>query len=193
MKQNSWSEEQRHKFIEMHGREPGPNDPLPDPEPLEHLMVEKMKEAGMDPALNSAYEKTGRLQPLLSEARLAERDAGIDKHERKHRKNKPPKYPMGTVALYGPDDKTTTKFAAAVFPRDGSRSILNRWVGSDVTTNPKVQRQMMEFFEQHGVQSVATADRNMGCPHEEGEDFPVGGDCLFCPWWKGKQGSNRKE
>jgi hypothetical protein len=35
---------------------------------------------------------------------------------------------------------------------------------------------------------VAT-DRNMGCPHEEGKDFPVGGDCPFCPYWKGKQGS----
>jgi hypothetical protein len=30
----------------------------------------------------------------------------------------------------------------------------------------------------------------MGCPHEEGEDFPVGEDCPFCPFWKGKQGSN---
>ena len=27
---------------------------------------------------------------------------------------------------------------------------------------------------------------NMGCPREEGEDFPMGGDCPFCPFWKGK-------
>ena len=33
----------------------------------------------------------------------------------------------------------------------------------------------------------------MGCPHEEGEDFPEGEDCPFCPFWKGKQGSNRRE
>ena len=32
----------------------------------------------------------------------------------------------------------------------------------------------------------------MGCPHEEGEDFPLGEDCPFCPFWKGKQGSNRQ-
>jgi hypothetical protein len=39
---------------------------------------------------------------------------------------------------------------------------------------------------------VAT-DRNRGCPHEEGEDFPHGEDCPFCPFWRGKQGSNQKE
>lgn len=33
----------------------------------------------------------------------------------------------------------------------------------------------------------------MGCPHEEGEDFPVGENCPFCPFWKGKQGSGRRE
>jgi hypothetical protein len=33
------------------------------------------------------------------------------------------------------------------------------------------------------------SDGNMGCPHEEGQDFPHGEDCPFCPFWKGKQGS----
>ncbi len=61
------------------------------------------------------------------------------------------------------------------------------------TTNPKVQQEMKAFFQQHGVKSVAMSDGNMGCPHEEGEDFPVGKDCPFCPFWKGKQGSNRPE
>jgi len=34
---------------------------------------------------------------------------------------------------------------------------------------------------------------NIGCPHEEGLDFPEGEDCPFCPFWKGKQGSNESE
>jgi len=29
-------------------------------------------------------------------------------------------------------------------------------------------------------------------PYEEGEDFPPGEDCPFCPFWKGKQGSRAK-
>jgi hypothetical protein len=50
----------------------------------------------------------------------------------------PPQYPIGTVALYGPDDKTTTKIAAGVILRDGAEPIMKRWVATDVTTNPKV-------------------------------------------------------
>jgi len=50
-----------------------------------------------------------------------------------------------------------------------------------------------EFFLQHGVKSVVMSQCNLGCPHEEGEDFPHGQDCPFCPFWKGKQGSNRRD
>jgi hypothetical protein len=99
------------------------------------------------------------------------------------------KYPIGTVALYGPDDKTTTKIAASVIKNEGAEPILKRWVSSNVKDNPKVQREIREFFKKHNVKSVVATDGNMGCPHEEGKDFPVGGDCPFCPYWKGKQGS----
>ena len=104
-----------------------------------------------------------------------------------------PKYPMGTVALYGPDDKTTTKIAAGVILHENAEVIIRRWVSTDIMQNAKVQREMQEFFAQHGVKSVAMSAGNMGCPHEEGPDFPHGEDCPFCPFWKGKQGSNRKD
>src|SRR5438270_621056 len=50
----------------------------------------------------------------------------------------------------------------------------------------------MPPVEQIEFQTVAMSEGNLGCPHEEGEDFPLGGDCPFCPFWKGKQGSNRR-
>ena len=103
------------------------------------------------------------------------------------------KFPIGTIALYGPDDKRTTKIVAGVIKREGADAIIERWVGTNVQDNPKVKREIQEFFKKHGVKSVVATDRNMGCPHEEGEDFPDGGDCPFCPWWKGKQGSGAKE
>ncbi|HTU90276.1 MAG TPA: SEC-C metal-binding domain-containing protein [Gemmataceae bacterium] len=49
-----------------------------------------------------------------------------------------PQYPIGTVAMYGPDDKTTTKVAAGVILHDGAESIMQRWVATDVMTNSKV-------------------------------------------------------
>ncbi len=74
-------QEQRQKFIEKHGREPGPDDKvffdMPHPEHVEHMMVEDMKKAGINPAIIYAFEKTGRLvtednQNLLSDADLDE-------------------------------------------------------------------------------------------------------------------------
>jgi hypothetical protein len=196
-------EEQRQKFIQKYGREPGPGDKvffdMPHPEQVEHMTVQAMKAAGIDPAIIYAYEKTGRLvtednQHLLSEADLAEWQAAIEEYEMKRRKRrKPPEYPIGTVAMYGPDDKTTTKIAAGVILHDGADAIIKRWVATDVTTNAKVRQEMKDFFLQHGVNSVAMSQGNMGCPHEEGLDFPHGKDCPFCPFWKGKQGSNRRD
>lgn len=193
-------EEQRRRFIEKHGREPGPNDPvffdMPPLEQIEHQTVQAMKAAGLDPAFIYAYEKTGRIvteqnMHLLSDEDLAEWQAAIDEYEQKQRK--PPEYPMGTVALYGPDDKTTTKIAAGVILHETAEPIIRRWVSSDIMHNAKIQRELQEFFTQHGVKSVAMTEGNMGCPHEEGKDFSQGEDCPFCPWWKGKQGSNRKD
>jgi hypothetical protein len=103
------------------------------------------------------------------------------------------KFPIGTVAQYGPNDQITTKIVAGVIKRDGAEPILERWMGTNIKDNPKFQRQVQEFFQKHGVMSVVATDRNIGCPHEEGLDFPQGGDCPFCPFWKGKQGSNRKD
>ncbi len=105
----------------------------------------------------------------------------------------PVEFPIGTVAYYGPDDKRTTKIVAGiVWSRDGE-PLLKRWVGSEVTTSDKVQREIVAFFEQHGVRSIIATDGNIGCPHEEGQDFPPGEDCPFCPWWKGKQGTGRRD
>jgi SEC-C motif len=193
-------EKQHQKFVERFGRDPGPEDKiffdLPPTEHIEHEMVEAMKAAGLEPAIIHAYEKTGRLvteenQHLLSEMDLAEWQAAIEEYETAHRN--PPQYPIGTVALYGPDDKTTTKIAAGVILHEGAEAIIKRWVATDVMTNPKIQKELREFFTGHGVESVAMSEGNMGCPHEEGEDFPHGEDCPFCPFWKGKQGSNRRD
>jgi hypothetical protein len=65
-------------------------------------------------------------------------------------------------------------------------------VATDVLSNPKIQKEIERFFKEHGVTRVGMSSGNLGCPHEEGKDFPVGGDCPFCPFWKGKQGSGAK-
>jgi len=166
-------DEQRELFIEQHGREPGPDDPvfpnMPHPEHMEHELIEIMKEAGVNPAIIHATERTGRLvteenQHLLSDRELDEWNAAIEEYEAEHGSTEPPEYPIGTVALYGPDDKTTTKIVAGVILEDDAEAIIERWVGTDVTTNPKAQEGIKAFFTKHGVKSVVATDQTWDVP-----------------------------
>jgi hypothetical protein len=102
-------------------------------------------------------------------------------------------YPLGTLARYGPDDKTATKIVAAVFAHDGAEPVLERWVSTDIDSNEKIQREVVGFLNQHGARKVVAVPGILGCPHEEEKDFPLGEDCPFCPFWAGKQGTARRE
>lgn len=193
---------QRQKFIEKFGRKPGPGDKMffdaPPLEHVEHIISQAMKQVGVDPAVIYAFEKTRLIvtnlnQHLLNDADLDEWNAAIDEFSTRRGKTDAIQFPIGTVVYYGPDDTTTTKIVAGVIKEEGVDPIIKRWVATDVTTSPKVQREIEKFFKKHGVRSVSMSEGNMGCPHEEGSDFPVGGDCPFCPWWQGKQGSGASQ
>lgn len=105
----------------------------------------------------------------------------------------PVQYPIATIAYYGPDDKTPTKVAVGIIDRADHVVALERWVGAEVSRDPKVAAEIQEFIVQHGAKNVVMTEGVVGCPHEEGEDFPLGEDCPFCPFWKGKQGTGRRE
>jgi hypothetical protein len=104
-----------------------------------------------------------------------------------------PKYPVGTIARYGPNNSQTTKVVASVIVRPGGEPIMKKWFGARVADDPKVRRQINAFFDKQNVQSVVGPRNNLGCPHEEGIDFPLGADCPQCPYWAGKQESNRRD
>ena len=90
-------------------------------------------------------------------------------------------------------EKCVGALTLGVILHDGAEAIIERWVGTNIKDSPKVKRQVQAFFDRHKVNSVVMTDENMGCPHEEGLDFPVGHDCPFCPFWAGKQGINRRD
>jgi hypothetical protein len=97
--------------------------------------------------------------------------------------------PIGTVIYYGPDDKTIAKVAAGVVKSRGAEPVMLRFFGPNVFHDPEVAEKIKDFFLSHGVQRVVVQEGVFGCPHEAGVDFPEGEDCPFCPFWKGKQGS----
>lgn len=105
------------------------------------------------------------------------------------RKRRPPRqFPVATIAFYGPDDKMPTKIAVGIIDREGEElTALQRWVGPNVANAPQVLAEIMAFIQEHKAKSVVMTDGVIGCPHEEGIDYPLGEDCPFCPFWKGKR------
>ena len=103
------------------------------------------------------------------------------------------KFPLATVAYYGPDDKTATKVAVGIIMEPGGECVdIKRWLRRNVDKNAQVWKEIHEFISEYPIKSVVVAEGILGCPHEEGLDFPVGGDCPLCSFWKGKQGSGAK-
>lgn len=103
-------------------------------------------------------------------------------------------YPVGTVAFYGPDDRTVTKVVAAVvLDEEGAVADMRKWFGARLDEDERAARDAASFFGGHPVRSVVCSDGIIGCPHEEGADFPLGGDCPHCPFWAGRQGLRARQ
>ncbi len=95
-------------------------------------------------------------------------------------------YPIATVTYYGPDDKRASKASVGIILEEGGEvDPLQRWFNeaSDIRLDARVAEEIVAFLEQHGAKSVVTPDRILGCPHEEGTDYPDGEKCPQCPYW----------
>ena len=104
-------------------------------------------------------------------------------------RKKSPRYPIGTLMAYGPDNTRATKLVAAVFNRPGQEEpdALHRWFvdTGDARNEPAIAAEVAAFFKQYDVKETAVSDRITGCPHEEGVDYPMGRPCPHCPFWAG--------
>lgn len=95
-------------------------------------------------------------------------------------------YPVATITYYGPDDKHASKVAVGIIlEEEGEAAALERWFNetSDIRLDAKVNEEIVRFLKQHGAKSVVSPDRILGCPHEEGTDYPAGEKCPKCPFW----------
>ena len=95
-------------------------------------------------------------------------------------------YPIATMACYGPDDKRASKIVVGIVTREyADPDVLKKWYSDkdDVRLDFKIQHEILDFIDQQKVKSVVFADGIMGCPHEEGIDYPIGKKCPKCPFW----------
>ncbi len=98
-------------------------------------------------------------------------------------------YPVATIAYYGPDRDTAAKVAVGIVQReDAEPEVVQRWFNSerDIRRDVAINRQVVAFVEEHHAKSVVMTDGIIGCPHEEGTDYPEGGVCPKCPFWVGR-------
>ncbi len=115
-------------------------------------------------------KKIRRQSPLLKKARKGFRG-----------------YPVATVAFYGPTAEVATKVAVGIVADEGAEADpLERWWSAtgDVRQDTRIGREIMAFVKEHAAKSVALSDGIIGCPHEEGKDYPEGeAACPECPYW----------
>ncbi|MEH7876882.1 hypothetical protein V7799_04110 [Rhizobium laguerreae] len=98
-------------------------------------------------------------------------------------------YPMGTIAYYRPDNRRASKAAVSIMPALHADPVdLRRWFAEtgDLRTDETVIAEIAAFLRENEVKSVVMADGILGCPHEEGIDYPVGEACPECSYWKGR-------
>lgn len=98
-------------------------------------------------------------------------------------------YPLATIAYYGPDATRATKVAVGIIADEQQdASPLERWrsIDLDVRFDPEICGSIVEFVQAHHVKSVVMSPGIIGCPHEEGVDYPEGEKCSACPYWADK-------
>jgi len=95
-------------------------------------------------------------------------------------------YPAATLAYYGPTDQRASKVVAAIIRAEGATpDPMEKWYSDsgDVRTDAAINEGIHQFLKAHGAKSVVGVDRIIGCPHEEGIDYPEGKPCPACPFW----------
>ena len=98
-------------------------------------------------------------------------------------------FPVGTIAFYGPDNRRASKVAVGIASAPQSElTEMRRWFSEagDARKDDKILTEITTFLREHEVHSVAMTDKIIGCPHEEGIDYPDGEQCPVCPYWAGR-------
>ena len=97
-------------------------------------------------------------------------------------------YPVATVAFYGPSNKVATKVVCGIIEYENADAEpMKKWFSkTDIRKTESILGDILAFIEENNARSVVMAEVIIGCPHEEGIDYPMGESCPECPYWKGR-------
>jgi hypothetical protein len=100
------------------------------------------------------------------------------------------RYPFATIAFFGPTDQIATKATVTVLRKAGGKPhAVQHWHSGaqDAREDASLTSQIISFLQQHQVKHTLHSEDVVGCPHEEGVDFPSGSPCPFCPYWRNRK------
>jgi hypothetical protein len=173
--------------------------PHNDSREVSHDRIQKAAERGTAvrtlPIPRFLSKSTGKYGSIISTVKRRKSMSTRDKpHARSWLQNKPRQafrgYPVATVAFYGPTGKLATKVAVSIIlTENGEPDFLERWFSDgelDVRNDLAIGEQVSAFLKAHAPRSTVMADRIIGCPHEEGTDYPDGASCPHYPYWAGR-------
>ena len=93
-------------------------------------------------------------------------------------------YPLATLAFYGPDNTRATKVAVGIKESEDSEMEMTKlFSDTDVRFDPRLESQIKKLLVARGVKTLVAEESLLGCPHEEGVDYPDGEVCPQCPYW----------
>ncbi len=95
-------------------------------------------------------------------------------------------YPLATIAYYGPDASRASKAVVGLkYDKDGEVDILEKFTSelNDARSDTATNQQILGLIRANGARSVVMTDGIIGCPHEEGIDYPIDATCPQCPYW----------
>jgi hypothetical protein len=98
-------------------------------------------------------------------------------------------YPVATIAFYGPSDARASKVVVGIVEQEGAKpEIIETWHNDDkdVRYDDDIGHEIVGFIRTHNVLSTVAVDRIIGCPHQEGIDYPEGEAFPECPYWRGR-------
>ena len=97
-------------------------------------------------------------------------------------------YPVATIAFYGPTDTVATKLVCGIIKSEGVEAEpMKKWFSErDIRKSEKTLGEVLAFIEENKAKSGGVVEKIIGCPHEEGIDFPENESCPKCSYWKGR-------
>ena len=97
-------------------------------------------------------------------------------------------FPVATIAYYGSSNKMATKIVCGIIKAEGAEvEPIKKWLSqTDIRKSEKILGEVLSFIKLQEVKSVAMNEKIIGCPHEEGIDYPEDEYCPKCSYWKSR-------